>query len=323
MQKNILKIFVLITLLFFTACDTDDILPIEHPPTVKPTALSRREIGRTGEYVEFACSSFPAGHTHTLPMYGTLIFDVDFIERYEDTLNSMFCHEWTYTKSEIYQEFDPDSFDGLCHRIYEYRISPYQFFQWSIEYYDGNGDKRNFVFHNRISFSTQVENYVTRLVRDYYKENFFDVHMYDESTLNFFAGFIIRANVNRGDIENQEWVRSTDEYRRLLATPEGAISLTKLKPANVFEMIPFYLSVRIIFNEHPNAEQNVFAENIIKELNYFANNRLNASIIIGCYHRFRYSYRFHYIQGERIFLNDRRWSFFNRCLFESYIGVFW
>jgi len=223
-----------------------------------------------GEYVEISCSGW-CGGVHTLPIRRTVVRDVDYTEKYADTLNAMFDYEWKLLSVEvIYEEIDPEHFMEMrvvfCHEIYSVHARANQFIRWTIEYHDGNGELRRFVFHNRRDFSYQVEQYVQNMVLDYYRERFFDVYLMDESPVSiaWFSGGI----------------RNTREYRSLLSTPEGAIRFAELRPAHVFEAIPFSMNITVQFYlpGYSDLEREQFMEDMIEALNKFANNHLNADI---------------------------------------------
>jgi len=211
---------------------------------------------------------------------------------------------------------------------------PQRFLEWTIEYRDGNGDIRHFVFDNRLHLASQVERYVELYVAEYFKTNFFDIYLIDlplAPSANLFA-FMAKAYVNRHLEDNQEWVRATDEYRAQLGTPEGAINLSQLTPENAFEMMPIRLSISVSFYGAESLgrlfEEDVIGkiENMIKSMNRFTNNQLTANISMSYQqiinlHTGNRSYNWYYIRGERIF--DIGLSLFSRYIFESFIGVFW
>ena len=288
---------------------------------------------RTGEYVEVSCEPSCAGHT--LPIYETAVFDTDFIERYEDTLNVMFDHAWTLLSiEEIYEEPDWDRLnEWLCHLMYSIQVRSEQFLQWTIEYQDGNGDTRHFVFNNRTrwmyGFSDQVIEHVTDIILDYYTEHF--VHAYMEgvplaTATGRIHGGVISIYRSFSHFEGhdylqtyldtyREWTHALEEYKRLLDTPEGAIPLAQLTPANVFKLVPFRLSIS--FREELDPKQQHLLEDMIEAMDHFTNNRLNAQIRMG-------SHFWNIVQGKHISIEDDGiLSFFEYYVFESYRGVFW
>ena len=257
------------------------------------------------------------------PTEGIRVYDVDYIEKYKDTLNVMFDNEWTLISAEDkYEEHEP-----VCVHV---DTRPEQFIEWTIEYSDGNGDVRLFVFDNRRSLSWQIERYITDYIPAYYKENFYDVYTKDFPLAG--SSYVFCFFVRMSSYTSYDAVRDIDEttkkYQSLLDTPEGAICLAKLTPANFFEMCPVYLSISVGLSGDSSYGQS-FEENVIKQtedmveiMNEFANNRLNAQVDAG-YHEIVNMY-----DGNR----DRRWAFLqgerantfdDRAIFESYKGVFW
>ena len=295
------------------------------------TVVSAYSPTPTGEYTEFSCHSNCPGHR--LPRYETRIHDADYIEKYADTLNAMFDYEWTLLSvEEIYEAFDLERFiyEFMCHLEHSYRLSyavrSIQFYEWTIEYRDGNGDVRHFVFDNRSryrGFSRHVQLYVRNYITEYYRERFFDVYMRDIplAPQTFFFVFFARAGESTNYERWREWTNKTEEYQRLLSTPEGAIRLAQLTPANIFEMAPVEFSIRVALGEYAGSEQQAFQEyvmtrieDMIETLNHFTNNQLRISISMS-------SYRWHYLQGERIFVDHP--LDFDWYVLESYRGVFW
>jgi len=194
-------------------------------------------------------------------------------EEYEDTFNAMFGYEWELLSIE--------EIDG-----WEWTHT-----EWTIEYRDGNNEIRHLVLDNRFTVCTNVLNYL-RDISDYYREHFFDVYMSGANISPMhpsdFSGFIVRSHDKCACDESADWSRATRGYIRGLNTPESAIRLFQLTPANIFELAPFSLSIHIVFDEHSDPEQQaleesviVRIENMIEAMNHFSNNRLNARVSLG------------------------------------------
>ena len=264
------------------------------------------------------------------------VFNTDYIEIYERTLNAMFDYEWTLISvEEIFVEALSEEYI-CCLKCYNRGHGrAQQFIRWVIEYQDGNGDTRHFEFDNRSPLALRIASYVEQYIAEYYIEHFFDVYMNDVplAPSTRVSAWIVRAGVNRHLRENREWVRAADEYRSLLGTPEGTIRLSQLTPANAFEMIPIRLSVHVSFSGDYSLgqpfEEEVMRriENMIEDMNRFTNNQLTASVRMGYHqiidlHTGNRSYRWYYIQGERVY-NMRNPIYFDRYIFESFRGVFW
>lgn len=265
--------------------------------------------------------------------WGLSIHDDDFIEIYYDTLNVMFDNEWTVISREEIAGHNPDFLCG-CLGLDMY----IEYVEWTIEYLDSNGQARHFVLHNRREFATQVIDYVRNNIAEYYRENFVDIYYIDDvklwPSIDVFVIIAQRPTDWRNE-ENQEWVRITDEFRNLLGTPEGAINLSRLTPANIFEVIPASLLIRFNFNRLASFEQPIEEaimrriEHIMDEINYYTNHQLTARVVFGYGGRsslyLHTGYRFnhwHYIQGEQVFnISDR--CAFERLVFESSKGIFW
>ena len=258
------------------------------------------------------------------------VFDADHLETYADTLNAMFDGAWTLLSVE--DSFFEGHGGYICSCGFDGR--PQEFIEWTVEYRDGNGAVRHFVFDNRMALSVQVERHVTNLISAYYREHFFDVYLQDIplAPSSSISGSIVRANINTHREENQEWRHATEQYRRLLGTPEGAILLSQLTPANVFELVPMYLSIRISFSGSDSLGQRFeeevtrSIEDMIGSMNHFTNHRLTARFSMGYrevihLHTGERRHQWYYIQGARAVVVDSLHS--GRYFFEGYRGMFW
>ena len=275
------------------------------------------------------------------------IFAVNYLEKYEDTLNAMFNYEWTlFAVEEIYVPVEQVRMHHITRSVPTLYYLPEQFTVWTIEYHNSNGDLRRFVFDNRSDFSDQIMRYISNYIVEFYREKFFDcgtigaigVSTLEVSSVNF-HGMLARLPMftlrMSGDPAMIELDDTTREYKRLLSTPEGAISLSSLTPINIFEMLPFYLWVSVRLDEYAEFDyQSVEIvvkqiEEIFESINYFTNHRLNARVNISSIThenvegdiRVRHHRPLYYIRGEKVF-NQIEFNF-HKCLFESYRGVFW
>ena len=238
-------------------------------------------------------------------------------EEFEDTFNAMFDYEWTLVSVE--------EIDG-----WEWTHT-----EWTIEYRDGNNEIKHLVLDNRFTVCTLVLRYL-RDMADYYKECFLDVYI-DGADIRV-SGHVVRADEKCGCPESREWLIATGGFWRGLSTPEGAVNLSRMTPANIFELVPYFLSITIVFDEIYGLEQQAVEESVIariedmiETMNYFSNNRLNARISVG-YCRWNPTQVWNYIQGERVAIEPwadnshyrEHWSSpFEFAVFESYRGVFW
>jgi len=243
---------------------------------------------------------------------------MDYLEKYEDVLNAMFEYEWTLLSAE--------------ESVQTFKDRPQRLTAWTIEYHDGNGDVRHFVFNNRsdghiFGFPYQVVWYLTPTshISDYYKEHFFAAYM--EGIPLGRPGFVYVNMVSVHHVPGSP----TQEYRRLLGTPEGAVRLSQITPANVFDMAPVFLWFRVSLGEYDGPDRQGFEEDVkrrveamIESMNQYTNNRLTARITLSYCERIYLhdgsrEHVWYYIQGERVFIEGR----FSAYVFESHRGVFW
>ncbi|MCL2671459.1 MAG: hypothetical protein FWF10_05430 [Clostridiales bacterium] len=254
-------------------------------------------------------------------------YKTDYIEKYRATLNAMFENAWTLLyREDKYIEHVP-----ICEHV---DTRPQQYIEWAIEYHDGNGERRTFVFDNRSSLSIQIETYVTHYIADYYEKTFYAActEGMPLAPSSYVFGFMAKASVDMNLPENKQWKTKTDTYKKLLETPEGAICLAKLTPTNIFEMCPLYLSIHISFTGHPDDKQRFEEdamekiEGMLADMNAFTDNRLNVSVSLG-YHEIinlhigTRQYRWYIIQGKQIYDIDP--FYYEKPVLESYAGIFW
>ena len=288
----------------------------------------------TGEYLEFDCSG--CGVSRRFPFFETQVISTDYIGKYADTLDAMFANEWTLLSTEkVYEPFDRDYFikSYLCHLADQYGrlVRSTLFYRWTVEYRHSNGNVRQFVFDNRPryrGFACQVGEYMRTYIREYYSERFLATYMEDfplvhTSSFNIFFASWSRSN----DYEAfRAWRNTSDAYHRQLKTPEGAMHLSQLTPANVFEIAPIMFSFHISVDEYSGIDPEAFkayvmarVETMIDSLNQFTNNQLRATINLRFHDASQQ--RWHYIQGERIFPDPS--LDFGWYVLESYRGMFW
>lgn len=130
---------------------------------------------------------------------GVREYNEDYIKKYESTFNVMFENNWRIIAVENKYE----DHDEVCEHV---DTRPQKFIEWTIEYYDGNGELCTFVFDNRSSLSGQIERYVTEYIADFYKKNYFDVRFKDLplAPSSYVFGFLAKISVNRDKEENKE-----------------------------------------------------------------------------------------------------------------------
>ena len=285
------------------------------------------------EYLFVYC---PSCDGHVVPLRDIRIFDVDYLETYGDTLNAMFDYEWTLFSLE--ERMGAPEIE--CHHVH--LISPHQYLEWTIEYQDGNGDVRHFVFHNRRTLYVQILTYIEQYISEYYRARFFEPYMREAPISRMFdLGYarFIRCNcggAHSAGAEDPPWVHAAEAFRTGLGTPEGAVRFAALTPANVFERFPLYLSLNIFLEENPGLDQQAHeggviasVEAMIETMNQFTNGHLNIDIRLryrlsqhGPFYSGKTYYRWVYVQGERVF-NPATEAAFREYVFERYRAVLW
>ncbi|MCL2588636.1 MAG: hypothetical protein FWD84_04425 [Oscillospiraceae bacterium] len=240
-------------------------------------------------YIEVYCSGCDG---HIVSLRDKRIFNADYIVEYGDVLNTMFDHEWTLLSVEerLGAPF------VVCHHVH--LISAHQYLEWTVEYRDGNGEIRHFVFHNREDLFSQTIYHIEDYISAYYQEHFVDIYMENILLLN--TSPYARPSVRVGSM--------------LLETLDDTIHLSQLSPATVFELLPIYLSIIVLLDDYADSDRQAFEESalmhfetMIDTMNHFTNNHLNADVRLRYLRHTPFLYcesRYHrrtYIQGERDF----------------------
>jgi hypothetical protein len=249
------------------------------------------------------------------------IYDEDFLIEYEDAINSMFDYQWTLLSVEDIRIEPRETIPGRD----DISSIPIEFTEWVIEYYDGNESLQQLVLYNHRYFHRQIISHVANLTTEYYQEHFWNVYMGElENSLSDWTRFYLRLLDICTKCAGEGL--TINSYRWGLGTSEGAVRLHQFTFDNVFEMMPYYIVVRIRLKDDLEVDQieDVASrvELMMESLNDFTENNLNAQInIVG---RNMDTIYWSYIQGERLSLKH-----LSGCdgdgleLFERYRGVFW
>ena len=250
-----------------------------------------------------------------------LVHYANYIELYADTLNVMFDNEWTLISEEQIHEKDRAFVQVLGTGTG--RRMCLQYTEWVIEYKDGNGDTRHFVFSNRRGFYSYILPHISGIVTEYYWEHFVTVYMgiFRPSSDNFNISTIsICGKCTSVDAE----ILFKHQYMKSLATPEGAIRLSQFTPANVFEIAPFKLSAFMRFDSDLVVIDDILTrvDKMVDAMNDFTNQSLNAEIVVRDNRRDFDDHWRGYVQGERVWINNLS-SCDGLAIFDSYIGVLW
>jgi len=191
-------------------------------------------------------------------MVGRFVYDDDYIEIYGAKMDEMFGYGWTAHVEELFSEGEPSCGCGLT------GTNPHTFWLFTIDYSDGSDNPHAFRFNNRRDFSVQVEEHIRRITAEYYQENFMDVYLYDVP--------LARTTRVRAETENP--------------TPEGAIRLSEMTPASVFDMFPVRLIIDITLNGEtahpPEVERAIIAqvEYMLASMYNFTNGSLIANVTL-------------------------------------------
>ena len=275
-------------------------------------------------------------HGHRLSMESLVVFDTDIVEEYKDTLYAMFGEEWTVLSVEERYRAPAD----LCHLI---RGPLHRYTKWTIEYQDGNGETRAFEVNNHSPFYFHVTRHIMDKIALYYREHFVDEYLamlLAEFPVNYFYRPFRVEFVRRTDYWSPSshiwdscppWADEAEEYRRNLATPEGAIPLYRLTPSNVFEFFPLYLSFHLRITDEQYVDDLVLLENLyeaiellIISLKTFTDGHVNVRVILNDSVGINI-FRWTYVHGEQVFseANYRGhsdWGEFARIVFERFLA---
>ena len=215
--------------------------------------------------------------------------DANLFNKFGSTLDAMFPGGYTATvemEEEVYLEDR-----GYIGDIYRK-------FVWYIEYKDGNNETRTLKIYNdvdyggsyyfdkgykgSVDFGSAVMDHITKeYVNKYYDEYFFDAYLGEYDTTGSYDGYSYFNFYPPSDPDEpydrdaeharyMEQLEKSDKYKGKISTPEGAINLSKLTPANVFEMCPVEVGQQIKLRITSGMDEEIFAENADKQLSDMA-----------------------------------------------------
>lgn len=254
----------------------------------------------------------------------------------------MFATGWQVVSTE---ETDDDAFsyDGVFWGRSRYTT-------WVIQYLNGDGNPCELVLYNYADFASQIERFLTDTITAYYTENYFGVYLSGVPLAgpSYVFAFIVNATVNVHRPENQEWLWDTQAYFQRLDTPQGAVPLSALTPANAFRLCPLQLAISVAIDDGDTAlsdktglEQALRGqiETMLDAMNRFTSNTLNAEIRVfsdngkadGRLYDGEKTWTWYIVHGEPRsapedleqtgLLSSYHW--FAKEVYSSYKGTFW
>lgn len=261
------------------------------------------------------------------------IYYTDYTEEYRDILDAMFDNNWT-VKRVVDKYEEPEGCDHVD-------TTPIQYKEWTIGYFDNNGDAQEFILNNTGAISTQVKRYLEKHMRQYYEQNFLYKYLDDEllEGPNYIFSFFVRVSQNPHTDENQPRVEKIDAYTQRLNTVEGALCLSRLSPQTVFVDCPLYLSVHISIKDwgvisasYKEEFQKDLKERVmemLEDINDFTGTTMNVSTSMGIdrvgavlYDGER-GWAWYYIDGIDVGLDYGQHVQYEQALYDSYAGIFW
>ena len=264
---------------------------------------------------------------------GVWIYSTDYVSEYQDTLNAMFGDRWSVVHEEdVYHE--PEE---ICDHV---DSSPMWYKEWTIQYFDANDEPQEFVLSNTNSISSQVERYLESYVAPYYETHFYNQYLVGVPLegSSYVFGFVERIAVNPHTDENRPRVENVDVYKEGWNTPEGAVCLSRLSPANVFVKCPFYLSIHVSINDEGLSveEKKAFELDVksrilamIEDMNKFTNGTLNANVDMvidragAMLHDGKARWSWNFVEGQDISEKLLEYGGYEVEVYNSYIGDFW
>jgi hypothetical protein len=262
-------------------------------------------------------------------------YEEDYTVKYSDVLDKMFSTGWSVTDKAEKRE----SVDGCEHTD----TRDIDYFVWSIEYTDINGTKNEFKLDNHTTLAYQVDNYLTKSIKEYYETEYFDKYYGDISVANrgVCVTFPNPPLSTDDDITYDEWdaiLDSVDSYEKSLAEVENAVDFSTLNPQKVFEAYPLnvYLYITLDDVSGDKLAGNKFVDNefvkkrteqMLEEISQNTNGCFNVEVsITGEQYDDKsddgeIDWLWYYIKGKEINTYDE-WSFYNayreQC-FEQYL----
>ena len=166
-------------------------------------------------------------------------YEEDYIEKYYETFNVMFNHNWNVIYTETIIDYTPSEMlvDGE-------NPNKRQYIEWQIKYTDAYDENQIFTFNNMSTLERQIRQYISANIEKYYKEKFI------KPTFSKIEGADVSVKINIGKLgwysstsELEQASLNVDEYVKNLETPQGAINLSEITPQNFIEKCPAYINL--------------------------------------------------------------------------------
>lgn len=213
---------------------------------------------------------------------GVWIYSQNYIEKYTETLNVMFQNDWNVLKEE------KKSWEGRS-RTDDLPLNYYT--EWTLQYYDADGEEKLFILNNYLSFSEQLQDHIEKLAASFYSEHFFQSYLgeSDLARIVYVNAFFENISFEPQSSENKPKVKAIEKYQKSLEKPDTTICLSELTPEQLFRMCPIYLSGLIsLDSEEKNEEEKRKSEEyakakveaMITAMCEYTNQTVNAEICI-------------------------------------------
>ena len=218
---------------------------------------------------------------------GIEVYNKDFTKKYKRTLDTMFEKNWKVVSLE--EKYDENSSQ------FTYMVtSPQKYSEWSIMYYDGDGNEQIFILNNRIFLEEQIVIYVEKYIERYYMY-FFKEYLEKHSLSD-------KVYVDLQDyrpISNLDW--TPYNYRKFLKI-KTIIKLSEITSINIFEKCPLSLNITLNITNKEHSTKDI--ENMLSAMNEFFNFSLNAYIYTIDDNNSHNKLVFCYLFGERYTFNE-------------------
>lgn len=231
-------------------------------------------------------------------IYEDVYHKEDYPQIYKETLDAMFGENY-----EISQGTNSSMKIGCCSEYMCY------FTEWTLSYLDGNGNKQQFYFANRLPLSHWITEEISKLAKEYYtplySKHFKDIPLAQSSAMYF---YVLHINCDRDDVP--EMTKTTDKYIENLSEAENAVPFYKINETNLFDLVPMEFDLHIFLDDKQvtrseaesllkEAEKD--ADGFVSEFNEITENNACLSLIVGSNNStINKDTRKYYIKGDEI-----------------------
>lgn len=224
-----------------------------------------------------ACDTYNGIFHDTHHIHEDVYHKEDYPQMYKETLDAMFGENYEISQGRS------NSIEIECSEYRRY------FTEWTLSYTDGNGNKQQFYFANRLPLSHWITQEISELAKEFYtplyNKYFENIPLAQSSAMYF---FVLKINCDPDDVP--KITKTTDKYIENLSKAKNAVPFYKINETNLFELVPMEFSLHIFLDDQrltasetesfrKEAEKNT--DEFVAEFNKITENHACLSLIVG------------------------------------------